>query len=54
MAETLNWHDAHALLLIDRALEQGRFTEDLVSEISEALQQAEAAMPADRPAGAPS
>lgn len=40
MAETLNWHDAHALLLIDQALEQGRFTDDVVEEITQALREA--------------
>ena len=41
MAETPNWHDAHALLLIDKALEHGRFTPELVAEISEAFRRAE-------------
>jgi hypothetical protein len=41
MAEAPNWHDAHALMLIDQALEQGRFTEALVTAISEALREAE-------------
>ena len=40
MADTLNWHDAYALLLIDQALEQGRFTDDVVKEITQALREA--------------
>jgi len=43
MSDTPNWHDAHAMMLIDQALECGRFTEDLVREISEALDQARSA-----------
>jgi hypothetical protein len=43
MSDTPNWHDAHALMLIDQALECGRFTEDLVREITEALDQARSA-----------
>jgi hypothetical protein len=37
MSETLNWHDAHALMLIDHALDQGSFTAELVAQISEAF-----------------
>jgi hypothetical protein len=41
MAETNpNWHDAHALLLIDRALEEGGFTPELVAEIGKAIHDA--------------
>ena len=41
MANNPNWHDAHALLLIDKALEQQHFTPELVAEISEAFRRAE-------------
>jgi hypothetical protein len=40
MAETPNWHDAHALVLIDHALEDGGFTHDRVVQITEALRAA--------------
>ncbi len=44
MAETTpNWHDAHALLLIDRALEDGRFTPEVVAEIGKAIHEARSA-----------
>jgi hypothetical protein len=49
MADTLNWHDAHAMVLIDQALEQGRFTDDVVEEITKALHEAEHAAVADSP-----
>jgi hypothetical protein len=45
MSEKLNWHDAHALLLIDRALEEGRLTDELVAAISEAFAEAKCADP---------
>jgi hypothetical protein len=34
MSEKPNWHDAHALMLIDQALEQGTFTAELVAPVS--------------------
>jgi hypothetical protein len=37
MSEKPNWHDAHALMLIDQALEQGTFTAELVAQINQAL-----------------
>jgi hypothetical protein len=40
MIEKFNWHDAHALVLIDQALEQGSFPDELVAEISEAFAEA--------------
>jgi hypothetical protein len=43
MAEKLNWHDAHALMLIDQALDQGRLTDELVAQIAAAFQDAESA-----------
>jgi hypothetical protein len=43
MIDNFNWHDAHALMLIDRALEQGRLTDDLVAQIREAFAKAETA-----------
>jgi hypothetical protein len=43
MAEKLNWHDAHALLLIDQALDQGRLTDELVEQIAAAFHDAESA-----------
>jgi hypothetical protein len=43
MIEKLNWHDAHALMLIDEALAQGRLTDELVAQISAAFQDAESA-----------
>jgi hypothetical protein len=47
MADTPNWHDAHALMLIDCALEDGGFTQDRVVQITEALRAA-----AEAPRGA--
>ena len=43
MAEKLNWHDAHALMLIDQALDQGRLTDELVEQIAAAFHDAESA-----------
>jgi hypothetical protein len=40
MADTPNWHDAHALVLIDHALEDGGFTRERVSQITDALRAA--------------
>jgi hypothetical protein len=34
MSEKPNRHDAHALMLIDQALEQGTFTAELVAPVS--------------------
>jgi hypothetical protein len=48
MAEKLNWHDAHALMLIDQALQNGRLTDDLVAQITAAFQDAELAEGRDR------
>ena len=43
MTEKLNWHDAHALILIDQALENGGLTDELVEQITAAFQDAESA-----------
>ncbi len=43
----LNWHDARAVMLVDKALQHG-FSDDLVAEISEALQDAQRDSSADR------
>jgi hypothetical protein len=40
MSDTITHHDARALALIDRALEEGRFSAESVTQISEALQAA--------------
>jgi hypothetical protein len=48
MAEKLNWHDAHALVLIDQALENGRLTDELVEQITAAFQEAKSADRRDR------
>ena len=37
MSDTITRDDARALALIDRALGQGRFTPDLVEQISDAF-----------------
>jgi ActR/RegA family two-component response regulator len=50
MSEKPNWHDAHTLMLIDRALEQGTFTAELVAQINQALAAARQADPTHRPA----
>jgi hypothetical protein len=50
MSEKPNWHDAHALMLIDRALEQGTFTAELVAQINQALAAARQADPTHRSA----
>src|SRR3954463_5183610 len=50
MSETPNWHDAHALMLIDQALEQGTFTAELVAQINRALAAARQADPTHRSA----
>ena len=51
MADRPNWHDAHALMLIDRALVEGGFTPDIVAEINQALSSAREAPPAAAAAG---
>jgi ActR/RegA family two-component response regulator len=48
MSEHPNWHDAHALMLIDQALEQGTFTAELVAQINQALAAARQADPTYR------
>jgi hypothetical protein len=50
MSEKPNWHDAHALMLIDQALEQGTFTAELVAQINQALAAARQADPTHRSA----
>jgi hypothetical protein len=45
MSEKPNWHDAHALMLIDQALKQGTFTAELVAQINQALAAARQADP---------
>jgi hypothetical protein len=37
MSDPINRHDARALALIDHALNEGRFTAELVEQIREAL-----------------
>ena len=41
MSDHMNRHDANALRLIDQALDQGRFTPELVGQISQAFALAE-------------
>src|SRR3954469_21893652 len=53
MSEKPNWHDAHALMLIDQALEQGTFTAELVAQINRALAAAWQADPTHRSATVP-
>ena len=43
----LNWHDARAVMLVDKALQHG-FSDELVAEISEALHDAERDVSPDR------
>ena len=50
MSEKPNWHDAHALMLIDQALKQGTFTAALVTQINQALAAARQADPTHRSA----
>ena len=50
MSETPNWHDAHALMLIDQALKQGTFTAEMVAQINRALAAARQADPTHRSA----
>jgi hypothetical protein len=45
MSEKPNWHDAHALMLIDQALDQGTFTAELVAQVNQALAAARQAEP---------
>ena len=48
MSEKPNWHDAHALMLIDQALKQGTFTAEMVAQINQALAAARQADPTCR------
>jgi predicted HD phosphohydrolase len=48
MSDTITHHDARALALIDRALEEGRFSAESVTQISQALQAAIRADAADQ------
>ena len=41
MSDRVTRHDAHALRLIDKALDDGRFTPELMAQICEALALAE-------------
>ena len=50
MSEKPNWHDAHALMLIDQALKQGTFTAELVAQINQSLAAARQADPTYRSA----
>ena len=50
MSEKPNWHDAHALMLIDQALKKGTFTAELVTQINQALAAARQADPTHRSA----
>ena len=43
----LNWHDARAVILVDRALQHG-FSDEFVAKISEALHDAERDISPDR------
>jgi hypothetical protein len=49
MSDTITRDDARALALIDRALGQGRFTPDLVEQISDAFASATRTERGDEP-----